>query len=137
MSECYICLQVTYRALEGIGFASNKLLEAEDSRGCGDYRIDGDMGLCCMPAFPGDGRREPSRSGEKWPWPGADGTHRQMCVNVHAENGLHVIQDAFLQHMIPAGVALLGRLEDKLHCALSMRNKRTWIDPSKMYHSIT
>jgi hypothetical protein len=37
---------------------------------------------------------------------------------VQAEDGLHVVQDAFLEHMVCAGVALLGRLKDELYCAL-------------------
>jgi hypothetical protein len=40
---------------------------------------------------------------------------------VHGEDGLHVVQDAFFEDVVPAGVALLGRLEDKLHCALWMK----------------
>jgi hypothetical protein len=39
---------------------------------------------------------------------------------VHAEDGLHVVQGAFLENMVPAGVALLRRLEDKLHRALGI-----------------
>jgi len=74
-----------------------------------------------VPAFPRDGRREPSRSGEDRPWPGADQAHGQSRVHVHGEDGLHVVQDAFFEDMVAAGVALLRRLEDKLHCTLWMK----------------
>jgi hypothetical protein len=38
--------------------------------------------------------------------------------HVQAEDGMHVVQDAFLEHMVRTGVALLGRLEDELYRAL-------------------
>jgi hypothetical protein len=41
-----------------------------------------------------------------------------MCVDVHGKDGLCVIEDTFLQHMVPASMTLLRRLEDELHRAL-------------------
>jgi hypothetical protein len=41
-----------------------------------------------------------------------------MCVDVHGEDGIHVIEDTFLQHVVPASMTLLRWLEDELHLAL-------------------
>jgi hypothetical protein len=107
----------TYRALEWIGLASNNLLEAEDGgRGSHDG-INGEVGLRRVAAFTGDGRREASRAGEERTWPGAHYARRQIRGDVHGEDGLRVVQNAFLEHMVPAG-APLRRLEHKLHLPL-------------------
>jgi hypothetical protein len=41
-----------------------------------------------------------------------------MRVDVHCEDGIHIVEDTFLQHVVPASMTLLRRLEDELHLAL-------------------
>ena len=101
-----------YRTLKGIDLPSNKLLEAKDCQRGGDHRIDGGVGNGTMTALPNYGGFEASRSGEEWSRSGADGAHRRTCVDVHTEDSVHVVKDAFLQHVVGAGMALLRRLED-------------------------
>jgi len=122
-SICCTADDGTYSALQGIGLAGDELLEAQHGGGRRDDRVDDVLRPRRMPAFPRDGRREPSRSGDEHrPWPGADEAHRQSRVDVHGEDGLHVVQDAFFEDVVPAGVALLGRLEHELHCTLGTKS---------------
>jgi hypothetical protein len=105
--------------LEGIGLASNNLLEAEDGGRDSHDRIDGVVGRRRVAAFTVDGRREASRAGEERPRPGRDYARRQTRIDVHAEDALHVVHSAFLEHIVPAGVPLLRRLEHELHLPLN------------------
>lgn len=52
--------RIAYRALEGIDFAGDNLLKAEDGIGCSDNRINGVMGECSMATLSSDSCQEPA-----------------------------------------------------------------------------
>jgi hypothetical protein len=87
-----------------------------------------------VPAFTGDRRQEPTGRRREGSWPGRNDADGEGRVNVQAEYGRRVVKNAFLQHVVRAALALLCRLEYKLHGALhGGEHKQAIRTPSTAY----
>lgn len=110
--------QNIHLGVEGIGFARDDALQANDRDRSGQDRVDGAVWVPSPAPFSADHRLEEAAAGEEGAGPGTYHRGRKGVGYMNGEYGLYVFQCAVIYHAPRPYAGLLRRLEEQDHRSL-------------------